>query len=209
MSSKKSLDIYLVGVGGQGVLTIAEVLSTAAFDDGIPVNDFPTKGMAQRGGFVKVQLRFGHDDVGAGISEQGADIVASMEVSESLKAVRYLKKGGDFCIMGWKWEPAAVMLGKAEYPTAAKVAERIAAAEGNVSYFSRTDLPQHQGRTVRENIFLLGMMMKNSPLCDLIKAGSIEKTLANRWPKAAEANLFTLKAGMEAAVAHAASEISE
>jgi Pyruvate/2-oxoacid:ferredoxin oxidoreductase gamma subunit len=62
---------------------------------------------------------------------------------------------------------------------------------------------------VRENIFLLGMMMKNSPLCDLIKAESIEKALANRWPKVAEANLFTLKAGMEAAVAHTASEISE
>jgi indolepyruvate ferredoxin oxidoreductase beta subunit len=147
--SRKSLDIYLVGVGGQGVLTIADILSNAAFDNNIPVNNFPTKGMAQRGGFVKVQLRLGHEDTGAGIPEHSADIVASMEVSESLKAIRYLKKDGDFCLLGWKWEPAAVMLGKADYPSASKVAERASLAGGNLSYFSRADLPQYKGKTVR------------------------------------------------------------
>jgi indolepyruvate ferredoxin oxidoreductase, beta subunit len=207
--SGKSLDLYLVGVGGQGVLTIAEILSSAACDNGIPVNFFPTKGMAQRGGFVKVQLRLGHEDAGAGISEQSADIVASMEVSESLKATRYLKRGGDFCLLGWKWEPAAVMLGKADYPAASTVAERIALAGGKLSYFSRTALPEYMGKPVRENIFLLGMMMKNTALCDLISAQSIENALTARWPKVAQANLFTLHAGMEAAAAHTAGEIAE
>ena len=57
-------DIYITGVGGQGVLTIADILTTAAFKKGLPVNYYPTKGMAQRGGFVKAQLRFGETGVG-------------------------------------------------------------------------------------------------------------------------------------------------
>ena len=52
-------DIYLVGVGGQGVLTIGEIIAETAFRAGLPVNFYPTKGMAQRGGFVKAQLRIG------------------------------------------------------------------------------------------------------------------------------------------------------
>jgi indolepyruvate ferredoxin oxidoreductase beta subunit len=206
---KKNLDVYFVGVGGQGILTIAEIISNAAFNNNVSVNDFPTKGMAQRGGFVKVQLRLGHEDAGAGISEHSADIVASMEVSESLKALRYLRKGGDFCLLGWKWEPAAVMLGKAEYPSASKVAERVSLAGGNLNYFSRASLPRFRDRPVRENIFLLGMIMKHSSLCELIDAESIEKTLTTRWPKLAEENLFTLRAGMEAVTAHSAGEIFE
>ena len=88
-------DIYLVGVGGQGVLTIGEIITTAAFRKGIPVNFYPTKGMAQRGGFVKAQLRLGRETVGPSIPEKGADLVIATEVSETLKAVRFIKPGGD------------------------------------------------------------------------------------------------------------------
>ena len=56
-------DIYLVGVGGQGLLTIADIITAAAVQKGIPVNFYPTKGMAQRGGFVKAQVRLGREQV--------------------------------------------------------------------------------------------------------------------------------------------------
>ena len=114
--SAKTLDIYIVGIGGQGVLTIADLISTTAFRRGTPSNYFPTKGMAQRGGFVKAEIRLGRETVGPDIPENGADVVISMEVSESLKAVKYVRKGGDFFVYDFRWEPAAVMLGKAPYP---------------------------------------------------------------------------------------------
>lgn len=52
-------DILIVGVGGQGVLTICELITEAATHAGIPANFYPTKGMAQRGGFVKAQVPAG------------------------------------------------------------------------------------------------------------------------------------------------------
>ena len=54
----QTYDIYLVGVGGQGVLTIADLITRTAFRKGIPVNYYPTKGMAQRGGFVKCYVEW-------------------------------------------------------------------------------------------------------------------------------------------------------
>ena len=64
-------DIYLVGVGGQGVLTIGEIITETAFRAGLPVNFYPTKGMAQRGGFVKAQLRHRPGDTRAGDPRAG------------------------------------------------------------------------------------------------------------------------------------------
>ena len=78
--SNSTFDIYFVGVGGQGVLTIGEIIAEAAFRKNIPVNFYPTKGMAQRGGFVKAQLRLGRTTVGPSIPEKGADLVIATEV---------------------------------------------------------------------------------------------------------------------------------
>ena len=41
----KYFDIYLVGVGGQGILTIGELIAEAAVAKNIPANFYPTKGL--------------------------------------------------------------------------------------------------------------------------------------------------------------------
>ena len=137
------LDIYLVGVGGQGILTIGELISEAARRLSVPVNFFPSKGMAQRGGFVKAQLRLGRETVGPIIPEKGADMVIAMELSEALKAVRFIKAGGDFVLFGEKWEPTAVMLGKAAYPEAQDVKEQVVIAGARLVFLNPDNLPTH------------------------------------------------------------------
>jgi Pyruvate:ferredoxin oxidoreductase and related 2-oxoacid:ferredoxin oxidoreductases, gamma subunit len=126
-------DIYLVGVGGQGVLTIGEIIMVAAFQKGHSVNFYPTKGMAQRGGFVKAQLRISRDAAGAGIPEKGADLVISTEVSETLKAVRFIKPGGDVVLLAYVSAPTDVMIGKAPYPTLEAVAEQVRRAGASLT----------------------------------------------------------------------------
>ena len=91
-------DIVLVGVGGQGILTIGELLLHAALDAGIPASFAPTKGMAQRGGFVKAELRLGADGVGPRVRDGGADLVVALERSEALRGVRFVKSGGSFVL---------------------------------------------------------------------------------------------------------------
>lgn len=196
----KLLDIYIVGVGGQGVLTIGNLISEAAYQQGIPVNFFPTKGMAQRGGFVKAQLRLGRKNLGPSMPQQGADLVISMELSESLKAIRYVKPGADFVLYGSVWTPTAVMLGKAPYPSLEEVWGEIQQAGGQVSYLNPQKLPQYEGKPIHENLFVLGATLGHTALKNLISPEDMVKTITERWPKGAEENVFAFQAGMNASV---------
>ncbi len=191
----QKIDIYLVGVGGQGILTIAELLTRAAEAKGLPANFFPTKGMAQRGGFVKAQLKIGSQTVGPDIRKGGADLVIAMELSESIKAIPFLKKGGDFIVYGYNWLPTAVMLGKEKYPDIEQVKEKVALAGGNISYLDPQDLPEN----LADNIYLLAATLKHTCLSDYFSLEEIKEAIVSRWPKGAERNLASFEAGLNAA----------
>jgi len=193
-------DIYIVGVGGQGVLTIGELISEAAFKKGLPANFYPTKGMAQRGGFVKAQLRLGNQGAGPSIPAQGSDLIISMELSETLKTLRYAKEDADFLIYGSVWAPTAVMLGKAPYPSLEQVWGEVEKADGKVSYLDPEKLPQYQGKLVRENLFVLGATLAQTGLKEIFSEEEMISAITERWPKGAEENLFAFKAGFSAEV---------
>jgi indolepyruvate ferredoxin oxidoreductase beta subunit len=189
-------DIYTVGVGGQGILTISDIITLAAAEKGIGINFFPTKGMAQRGGFVKAQLRLGREQgtYSPSISEGGADLIVSMELSETLKAVRYGKRGADYVVLGLRWQPTAVMLGKAQYPDEKQVADEIRAADGVLHYLDPADIPPD----MRGNLYTLGAVCAHSRLKEFFGSEDIEKIIADRWPKVADSNVATLRAGYSA-----------
>ena len=187
------LDIYLTGVGGQGILTIAELITRAAMSKGLTANFFPTKGMAQRGGFVKAQLKLGHQEIGPDIRPGGADLVISTELCESLKALRYLKKGGDFIVFGYKWLPTEVMLGKAEYPTVEQVKEEVAKVGGHFSYLAPENMPQG----LADNIYLLAAAQKHTCLGQMFTAAELKEAILSRWPKGAQRNTESFAAGLQ------------
>ncbi len=194
-------DIYLVGVGGQGVLTIAELITEAANLLDVPVNYYPTEGMAQRGGFVKAQVRLGRSYVGPNIPEKGADLAISMEVSESLKAARFIKPGGDFVLWEHVWLPTAAMLGKAPYPALETVREQILNAGARLHSLDPHLLPLYQGEPVADNLYVLGAALGCSPLGKVLTVDAVRQAVRERWPRAADRNLFALQAGMDALIA--------
>ncbi len=189
-------DIYLVGVGGQGVLTIAELLTEAAFLKGIPANYYPTEGMAQRGGFVKAQVRLGREHVGPNIPEKGAHLAVAMERSEALKAVRYIRQGGDFVLWNDVWLPTAALLGKVPYPSVETVCEQAQQAEARLHLLERSRLPEYQGAPVADNVFVLGAVWARTGLRDVLGPEELFRAVQERWPKHGERNRFALQAGM-------------
>ena len=193
---KNSLDIYLVGVGGQGILTIADFICQAALEKGIAVSYFPTKGMSQRGGFVKAQIRLGKPDAGPSIPTASADMAIAMERSEALKALRYLKKDGEFILYGGIWQPTDVMLKKAPYPEKEDVQNVIKENGAKLIYGDHDDLPEIDGVKVRENIYALGLAVGNSALGEMISADFVADLIAKKWPKVKEANLLAFNAGV-------------
>ena len=192
-------DIYLVGVGGQGVLTIGKLIAEAAAGQGVPANFFPTKGMAQRGGFVKAQLRLGREVVGPAIPRAGADLVIAMERSEALKAVPYVRPGGEFLLYGHVWAPTAVMLRRADYPTLEAVQAEIRKAGAEVRYLA-AELPQYEGAPVSPNLYVLGAAVGHTRLGSLFEAKTMAEMVAERWPRSRERNLAAFHAGLAASV---------
>ena len=198
-AARTTFDIYFVGVGGQGVLTIGEIIAEVAFRKGLPVNFYPTKGMAQRGGFVKAQLRLGRAAAGPMIPERAADLVVATEVSEALKAVRFVKPDGDFVLYAHVWAPTAVMLGKAPYPGLEQVADAARAAlyeGGSLHVIPPESLPLYDGAVVPDNIFTLAVMLNRTPLGDLLPPAEVEEVVRTRWRRGVEANMAAFTAGL-------------
>ena len=191
---KNYFDIYIVGVGGQGVLTIADIITLTATRENVDINYYPTKGMAQRGGFVKAQLRIGRapDTFSPSISQRSADLVVSMELCETLRAIRYAKPDAEYVVLGEKWLPTDVMLGHGAYPEKETVCSEIQKAGGSYSYIRSEDVPAY----ARPNLFVLGVIFANTALRNLFSVADIEETIANRWPKVAESNLKTFRTGL-------------
>ena len=189
-------DIVLIGGGGQGMLTIGEILLDAAVARGISATFSPTKGMAQRGGFVKAELRLGADGAGPRIRTRGADAVVSMERSEALKGLPFAKPGGVFVLYDAVWEPTGVMLGVDKYPTREHVLGAIAATGARPICLDPASRPTIGGKPASPNVFTLGALVAATPLSALLGVEAVEKAVALRWPKAAEANLAALRSGL-------------
>lgn len=184
------LSIYMTGVGGQGILTVAELILSAARDKGLSCNYFPTKGMAQRGGFVKAQLRVDEPDMGPDIRPGGADVLIAMELSEALRGIDYLKSGGDMVVYGYRWLPTNVMLNKAPYPTADEVKSEAKKA-GRYTYLDPALLPEGGAG----NMFLLGAAYRHTALGSVFTAEELIAAMDARFPKGVERNRSSFEAG--------------
>ncbi|MCS7111381.1 MAG: indolepyruvate oxidoreductase subunit beta [Ignisphaera sp.] len=87
------LEIVITGVGGQGIITMSNIIGAACTKLGINVITAETHGMAQRMGSVEVFIRIG-EACAPLVMPGAADLVVALEMIESLRAVRYLKKCG-------------------------------------------------------------------------------------------------------------------
>ncbi|OQY31359.1 MAG: indolepyruvate oxidoreductase [Spirochaetaceae bacterium 4572_59] len=88
-------DIILSGVGGQGVLSLASVIASAAVEAGFKVRQSEVHGMSQRGGAVMAHMRISDGEIYSDLIAQGtADMILSMEPLESLRYLPWLAPDG-------------------------------------------------------------------------------------------------------------------
>ena len=107
----KAFNIYLTGVGGQGIGLISEVILRAADHGGHPVKSVDTHGLAQRGGIVVSQIRIGENVFSPLVPAGQADLVISLERHEALRAAgTVLKENGCLIYYNTVWQPLSVRL---------------------------------------------------------------------------------------------------
>lgn len=109
-------NILIVGVGGQGTLLTGRIIGNYALSKGQDVKMSEVHGMAQRGGSVVMQVKYG-DKVYSPLVEVGeADIIFAFEKLEALRYSHYLKKDGIIIANTQRIDPMPVVMGQAKYP---------------------------------------------------------------------------------------------
>jgi indolepyruvate ferredoxin oxidoreductase beta subunit len=88
-------DIILSGVGGQGILSIANVIGLAAIEAGLFIKQAEVHGMSQRGGDVQSNLRISDKEIASDLIPMGqCDMILSVEPMESLRYLPMLASNG-------------------------------------------------------------------------------------------------------------------
>lgn len=90
--NNKITNIVIAGLGGQGVLTCANIIAYAAFLNGYDVKESEVHGMSQRGGSVSSDIRFGEKVYSPMISSFEADFLLLLSDSEEERSLHYLNK---------------------------------------------------------------------------------------------------------------------
>jgi indolepyruvate ferredoxin oxidoreductase beta subunit len=115
-------NVYLAGVGGQGIGLLSEMILRSADHAGLRVKGVDTHGLAQRGGKVVSQIRMGPDVHTPLIPAGQADLVVALERHEALRAVvKFAKPGGFLIYYNTVWQPLDVRLGEADEVSAGDI----------------------------------------------------------------------------------------
>jgi indolepyruvate ferredoxin oxidoreductase beta subunit len=106
----------VVGIGGQGVMTAAEILAQTAIAQGYDVKKTEVAGMAQRGGVVSSHVRFGARVYSPKIAPGSAHILVGFEAAEALRWIDHLRPDGVAMVNTLRLAPPVVSLGLYKYP---------------------------------------------------------------------------------------------
>ncbi len=123
-------NIFLAGVGGQGILLASEVMGEALLRSGFDVKKSEVHGMAQRGGAVTTHLRFGPKVYSPLIEPGTADLLIAFEKLEALRFLHYLRPDGTVVANTQEIAPAPVSSGRERYPE--RIEERLREATTRV-----------------------------------------------------------------------------
>lgn len=114
MSNVKS--ILISGVGGQGAILISRLLTGGLIKAGYDVKQSEVHGMAQRGGSVTTQVRWGDKVYGPVFGKGQADIMIALEAMEAVRYADFLKPDGVAVINDYERDSMTTASGMEEYP---------------------------------------------------------------------------------------------
>ncbi len=188
----RTINILIVGVGGQGVILASELLSEAAMNAGFDVKKSEVHGMAQRGGVVSCHVRFGKKVYSPLIPAGSADVVLAFEAAEGLRWVGQVKEEGLMVVNTQQIIPPIAFTKEYDYPDdpigeAKKSAARVLPIDGQ-------EIALRLGNVKAVNTVLLGAISGELPISDEIWTTAIKR----RVPRGTEdINLAAFQAGIE------------
>ena len=188
-----NFNLILAGVGGQGILTIAHLISRAAMRLELSVKQSEVHGMSQRGGAVQSHVRFADHPVYSDLIPLGeADMVLAVEPLEALRYVEYVRENGIIVSAG------APLVNIPNYPPIEEVLDRIASFGDHV-IVNTARLARLAGSARAENMVMLGAAACCMKLPHTDWDALINDAFASKGERIVESNQRAFQLGFNAA----------
>ena len=150
-------NFYLIGLGGQGVIKLGQIIADYGIKKGGKVKFFKEVGMAQRGGPVHCEIRIGNV-FGSRIPPLSSDIIVVMELSEGLKSLEFVKPGGTVILNRKKIYPIDMMTHPEKYPQDEEIIKLFKEAKAKIIRIDAGKIASEAGLPMAENVVLLGAL---------------------------------------------------
>ena len=188
-------DIILCGVGGDGIVSVAKIISDAALNLGLNVKQSEIHGMSQRGGSVFSHLRVSSEPIFADVIPEGkADIILSSEPMEALRYQPWLAKEG------WIITNTTPLVNIPNYPDMEAVRASLAKLP-NVIAIDVDAIAKESGSPRSANMVLLGAAASVLGMLepDKLRDG-IRSVFMRKGQEIVDANIKAFDAGLASAV---------
>lgn len=183
-------DIILCGVGGDGIVSVAKIISDAALNLGMHVKQSEIHGMSQRGGSVFSHLRISSEPIFADVIPEGkADIILSSEPMEALRYLPFLSPEG------WVITNSDPFINIKNYPEIEKVNAELAKLPKCVS-FNANDIAKKIH--ARGNMVLLGAAAPHLEIAFEELENAIRNIFGRKGEEVVNTNIEAIRAGRDA-----------
>jgi indolepyruvate ferredoxin oxidoreductase beta subunit len=184
-------NLVLSGLGGQGVMTISQVLVAAASHERIRVKLFEGTGITQRGGGVFSFLRFG-ETYSPKIPVAEGDAILSLEISEIASVIHYLKPQGQVWANSGRIDGYYSKLNPAVYPSQESIETMVRLTTPHLHLIPADRLARESGSPRAVNMVMLGAFSGGNAL---LKQDSITWAIQETNRRFAASNLDAFRRG--------------
>ena len=191
MANSTGKSILICGVGGQGTLLMSKTLTAGLVAAGFDVKMSEVHGMAQRGGSVSTQVRYGEKVFSPIIGRGEADVLVAFEKLEGARYSELLKPHGVALINDYEVYPLPVSSGTTTYPI--NIYDEMKKAF-DLRVIPATTIAKSLGNLRCTNIVLLGALVRAFGLEYIDWNAALTASVP---PKALAMNLAAFEAGFQ------------
>ena len=158
------IDVFMAGVGGQGVILASDSLAEVAMRAGFDVKKSDALGMAQRGGSVVSHIRIGPKVFAPLIKKGEADFLLGFERLEAARCAGNLSPDGLAIINDQELPPLSVVGGAIAYPDQKRVERLVSQYTKRLAFVPGLKIAKELGNPRVAGVVLLGFLSVFLPM---------------------------------------------
>jgi len=148
-------NIYISGVGGQGIIKTSVIIGESAMKDDLPVVVGEIHGMSQRGGVVSTQMKIGAS-YSPLIEEGKANLLLAFEPLEALRAIDMINKESYVVMNTAPIYPFNIRQSEHSYPELSVIVDELKSQAKKVIALDAEEMAKKAGHILSVNMVMLG-----------------------------------------------------